>query len=82
MSFKFKRALCLLISAAVAFSKKILDEGTTAVDDYIGKFLCGGSSKDPIDLLKDAGVDMGTPKPVDDALGVFDEYLEKFERMI
>lgn len=69
-------------SAAVAFSKKILDEGTTAVDDYIGKFLCGGSSKDPIDLLKDAGVDMGTPKPVDDALGVFDEYLEKFERMI
>lgn len=69
-------------SAAVAFSKKILDEGVPAVDDYIGKFLCGGSSKDPIDLLKAAGVDMGTSEPVDDALGVFEEYLDKFENMI
>ena len=69
-------------SAAVAFSKKILDEGVPAVDDYIGKFLCGGSSREPIDLLKAAGVDMGTSEPVDDALGVFEEYLDKFENMI
>ena len=35
--------------------------------------------KDPIDLLKSAGVDMSTPKPVDDALNVFEDYLKKLE---
>ena len=38
------------------------------MDKYIGNFLCGGCSKNPIELLKSAGVDMSTPKPVDDAL--------------
>ncbi len=68
-------------SAAIAFSKKILEEGKPAVDRYIEKFLSGGGSKDPIDLLKDAGVDMSTPAPVDDALNVFESYLEMFENM-
>ena len=68
-------------SAAIAFSKKILEEGKPAVDRYIENFLCGGGSKDPIDLLKAAGVDMSTPAPVDDALKVFEEYLDLFEEM-
>lgn len=67
-------------SAAVAFSKKILEEGESAVERYIGSFLSGGCSKDPIDLLADAGVDMSTPKPVEDALSVFEEYLGEFEK--
>lgn len=61
------------------FFKKILEEGKPAVDKYIGNFLCGGCSKNPIELLKSAGVDMSTPKPVDDALGVFEDYLKQFE---
>ena len=69
-------------SAAMAFSKKILEEGKPAVDRYINSFLSGGSSKDPIDLLKDAGVDMSTPQPVDEALCVFEEYLTKFEESL
>ena len=69
-------------SAAMAFSKKILEEGEPAVERYIRCFLSGGSSKDPIDLLKDAGVDMSTPQPVDDALCVFENYLEKFEELV
>lgn len=68
-------------SAAIAFSKKILEEGKPAVDRYIENFLSGGSSKDPIDLLKAAGVDMSTPAPVDDALKVFEQYLDLFEEM-
>lgn len=67
-------------SAAVAFSKKILEEGEPAVKQYLSEFLSGGCSKDPIDLLKAAGVDMSTPEPVDEALKVFEEYLEMFER--
>ena len=67
-------------SAATAFSKMILEEGEPAVKRYVENFLCGGSSKDPIDLLKAAGVDMSSPKPVDDALNVFAEYLDMFEK--
>ena len=66
-------------SAAVAFSSRILNEGKPAVDTYINNFLSGGCSKSPIDLLKSAGVDMSTPKPVDEALEVFEQYLERFE---
>lgn len=69
-------------SAAIAFSKKILEEGKPAVDRYIDNFLSGGSSKDPIDLLKAAGVDMSTPTPVDDALCVFENYLEMLEGLV
>ncbi len=68
-------------SAAMAFSKKILEGGQPAVDRYVSNFLCGGSSKDPIDLLKNAGVDMSTPQPVDEALMVFEEYLKMFKEM-
>lgn len=69
-------------SAAQAFSKKILEEGKPAVDRYIQCFLSGGGSKDPIDLLKDAGVDMSSPAPIDDALNVFENYLEQFEECL
>lgn len=48
-------------SAAIALSQRILSEGETAVKDYIN-FLSGGCSKDPISLLKGAGVDMTTSK--------------------
>lgn len=69
-------------SAAVAFSKKILEEGQSAVDRYVKEFLSGGCAKDPIDLLAAAGVDMSTPKPVDDALSVFAKYLDEFEKQM
>lgn len=69
-------------SAAIAFSKKILEEGTLAVEPYVRNFLSGGCSNDPIDLLRAAGVDMSKPEPVDDALMVFEKYLELFEQQI
>ena len=65
-------------SAAIALSRKILREGESAVKDYIG-FLSGGCTKSPIDLLKDAGVDMTGPEPVDQALALFGELLDEME---
>ena len=65
-------------SAAVTFSKKILNDGQKAVDSYINNFLCGGSSKDPIELLRSAGVDMAKVEPIDKALEVFEEVLDYF----
>lgn len=68
-------------SAAVALSAKILKEGKLAVDAYMS-FLKGGESKDPIDLLKMAGVDMTTEKPVADALALFGELVAELEALV
>ena len=32
--------------------------------------------------LADAGVDMRTPQPIDEALSVFEEYLDLFEQQV
>jgi len=68
-------------SAAIALSKRILNEGKPAVDDYIN-FLSSGSSNHPIELLKAAGVDMSTKEPVNQALNLFRELLDQMEELI
>ncbi len=68
-------------SAAIALSQRILNEGQSAVEDYIN-FLSGGCSTDPISLLKGAGVDMTSPKPVNDALQLFNNLLNEMEELI
>ena len=68
-------------SAAIALSQKILKEGKTAVDRYID-FLKKGDSEYSIDLLKGAGVDMTTSKPVEDALEVFEKLLDEMEDLV
>ena len=68
-------------SAAIALSRRILDEGETAVKDYIG-FLSGGCSADPITLLKGAGVDMTSKKPVEEALKLFGTLIDEMEELI
>ena len=68
-------------SAAIALSRRILQEGENAVNDYI-RFLSGGCSKSPIDLLKDAGVDMTSPEPVSQALELFGQLLDEMEALM
>lgn len=68
-------------SAAMALSSKILNEGQSAVDKYLS-FLSGGCSKTPIELLKDAGVDMTTSAPVEEALSTFGKLLDEFEELM
>lgn len=65
-------------SAAIAISSKILAGEPGIVEKY-KQFLSGGSSMDCIDLLKICGVDMTSKDPVQSALQVFEEYLEKME---
>ncbi len=67
-------------SAAIALSRRILKEGAPAVKDYL-RFLSGGCSKSPIDLLKGAGVDMTSPEPVNQALELFGELLDEMEEL-
>jgi oligoendopeptidase F len=68
-------------SAAIALSRKILAEGEPAVKDYL-RFLGGGCSKDPVSLLKDAGVDMTTAKPVNDALALFNRLIDELDTLL
>lgn len=68
-------------SAAVALSNRILTEGEPAVKDYL-KFLSGGRSADPISLLKIAGIDMSSSKPVEDALNKIGDLLDELESLI
>lgn len=63
-------------AAAIALSQRIVELGEEGRNDYLG-FLKGGSSKPPIELLRGAGVDMLSPKPVEDALALFSELVEE-----
>lgn len=68
-------------SAAVAIAHSILKEGAPAVERY-KKFLSGGCSQSPVELLKIAGVNMEEPTPVQEALDVFGEVLDEIETLI
>ena len=68
-------------AAAMALAKRIRTGGKEAVDAYL-RFLSGGCSKDPIDLLKDAGVDMTSPAPVQEALDQFGALLDEMEELL
>ena len=69
------------MSAAIALSRKIMKKKEKGVEDYM-KFLTGGNSKDPIDLLKMAGVDMNSKEPIEQALKLFEELLDEMEKLI
>lgn len=67
-------------SAAIALSRKILNEGQPAIDAYLD-FLSKGDSEYSIDLLKGAGVDMTTAEPIENAMQLFKELLDEFETL-
>lgn len=68
-------------SAATAISEKILSEGSKARDNYI-EFLKSGSSNYPVELLKIAGVDMASPKPVKMAMETFKSLVDELEKIL
>lgn len=68
-------------AAAIALSDKILREGEPAVEAY-KSFLKGGCSKDPLELLQMAGIDMSKPEPVKSALKLFGELVAEIEGLL
>ena len=69
------------LSAAIALSERVLNGGKAELDAYL-KFLKSGGSKWPLDLLRDAGVDMETPAPVDAALARFDQLVGELDSLL
>ncbi|MCH8042465.1 MAG: oligoendopeptidase F [Planctomycetes bacterium] len=69
------------LSAAIALSERVTSGGKQELNDYLG-FLKGGCSKYPLDLLRDAGVDMQQRAPVDTALDHFADLVEELDRLL
>ena len=69
------------LSAAIALSQRVVSGGKPELNDYL-TFLKGGASKWPLDLLRDAGVDMETPAVVDTALSQFDQLVTELDRLL
>jgi oligoendopeptidase F len=69
------------MSAAIALSERVLSGGKQELDAYL-KFLKAGCSKDPLDLLRDAGVDMEKPAAVDTALKQFGKLVEELDGLL
>ncbi|MEI6778978.1 MAG: oligoendopeptidase F [Chloroflexales bacterium] len=69
------------LSAALALSRQIIDEGQPAIDRYL-RFLSSGSSQSSINLLRGAGVDMTSPTPIQAAMDTFDQLLDDLELLV
>jgi len=69
------------ISAATFLSQKIL-AGDTGVRNAYLNFLKQGASDYSIDLLKNAGVDMTSPQPIEETIQVFQKLLTDLEKLL
>jgi oligoendopeptidase F len=69
------------LSAAIALSERVVNGGKQELNDYL-TFLKGGCSKDPLDLLRGAGVDMEKPAAVDTALQYFGKLVDELDSLL
>jgi oligoendopeptidase F len=68
-------------AASSALSEKVLSGEPGATERYL-KFISGGGSKYPIDLLKDAGVDMTTDEPLDLTVKKMNRVMDEIEKLL
>jgi oligoendopeptidase F len=68
-------------AAAVAISRKILEGDKEALDRYL-RFLESGDSDYPVTLLKNAGVDMTSPEPINKTIELFASLVDEMERLL
>ncbi len=69
------------LSSGIALAERIQSGGTAARDAYLG-MLKGGSSKPPLQLLKDAGVDLTKPQAFEAAAKLLNRTLTELEAVL
>ena len=69
------------LSAAITLAKRVAEGGEKELEAYLA-FLRGGCSKWPLDLLRDAGVDLEKPEPVAIALTRFSELVDELGTLL
>ncbi|MGE3704718.1 MAG: oligoendopeptidase F [Vicinamibacterales bacterium] len=68
-------------TASEALAQKVKSGDAAATKRYLA-FLSAGGSKYPIDLLKDAGVDMTTDEPLDLTMKEMNRVMDEMERIL
>jgi oligoendopeptidase F len=68
-------------AASQAIVAKIKKEGQPAIDKYLG-FLKAGNSKYPIEVLKDAGVDMTSDAPIKAVVNKMNQLMDEMEKLL
>jgi oligoendopeptidase F len=69
------------LSAAIALSQRVLNGGEAELNDYL-LFLKSGCSKYPLDLLRDAGVELERPQSVQAAMVHFANLVDQLEQLL
>jgi oligoendopeptidase F len=69
------------VSAAIALAQGVLEQGTQARDAYLN-FLSLGGSMFPLDELREAGVDMLRPQPIEGAIGYFSRLVDELMKAV
>lgn len=68
------------LTSGLALSEQISTKGQPAADRYINNMLKAGSSAPPLDILRNAGVDLETPAPIQAAMDLFARTVTEFEK--
>ncbi len=68
------------LSASIALSQRVLNGGTKEVEQYF-KFLKAGSHKEPLAILKDAGIDITKPDTFRVTTKLFEDLINQYEAL-
>jgi oligoendopeptidase F len=68
-------------TASSALSEKVLAGAPGATDRYL-QFIAAGKSKYPIELLKDAGIDMTTDEPLELTVKKMNRVMDEMEKLL
>jgi oligoendopeptidase F len=68
------------ISGAHALAGPVLDGDARAAERYLD-FLSAGGSRYPLDVLRDAGVDLSSPEPIETAFKTLASYIDRLEEL-
>jgi len=68
------------LTSGLSLATQIAAGGQPAADRYINGMLKQGASAPPLTLLRNAGVDLETPRPITDMLNVFEKTVAEFDR--
>ncbi|MFB6209041.1 MAG: oligoendopeptidase F [Candidatus Nanohaloarchaea archaeon] len=66
------------VTAGIAFGERIMDGKRERYMDMLRK----GGSEYPVEMVRNAGVDLASDEPYDQALSVFEDYLERAEKLV
>jgi len=69
------------LSSGIALSELVREDGQKAVEAYL-RMLKAGSSKPPLELLRNAGVDLTRPDAIESAARLMDRTITEMEKLL